>query len=93
LNTKYPTGTNQQPAGTTTAVNPTTNDPAYILTLFGVSANFWFITTDGADSSGIHPIAVVTLSCNKLNGKNAQLFFLSRQPYFENPVTYNSLMS
>lgn len=93
FNIKYPTGTNQGAEGTLTAVNPTKNDPAYILKLFGISADFWFITTDGGDTSGNNPTALVTLSCDKATKKDAQLFFLSRQPYFMNPVTYNSLMS
>jgi hypothetical protein len=79
--------------GTMTAVNPTTNNPAYLLTLFGVPANFWFIATDGGDSSGNNPTAVVTLSCDQSDNQNAQLFFLSRQPYFVDSVSYNSLMA
>ncbi len=76
-----------------TAVNPTANNPAYVLTLFGVAANFWFIATDGGDSSGNNPTALITLSCDQVDNQNAQLFFLSRQPSFVDSVSYNSLMA
>ncbi len=74
-----------------TPVNLETFNPMYLLNLdlgFAVIANnFWILTTAG-DGETIS--AIVTLSCGTY-GSDQQIFFLSREPYFVPPVTFEYL--
>jgi hypothetical protein len=77
--------------GKMTPVNLETFNPMYLLNLdlgFAVIANnFWILTTAG-DGETIS--AIVTLSCGTY-GSDQQIFFLSREPYFVPPVTFEYL--
>lgn len=72
-----------------------TLDPPYVLTLylaprFSVTNYFYILATAGSSSDPDDISAAITYSCGT-DGTNAQLFFLSRQPYFVSPVTFASM--
>jgi hypothetical protein len=98
LQTGSPSGPVTLAYGNLFPSNFQTFDPLYrfdldLSPLFGfpfiAKSNFWVLTTagDGTDIS-----AIVTMSCD-LNGGDQQLFYLSREPYFVPPVTFDLLES
>lgn len=88
-----PYGTVQMAYGNMIPQELETFDPVYRLDLdlgFAIIPNdFWILATAG-DGNGI--TALATYSCGT-DGTNAQVFYLSRQPYLIDPVTFSSLES
>ena len=91
-NQPYGTQTNAAGAFYTTGSTFSADAPPYMLEVpagSGYMNPFYFAATNG-DTHGNGITALVTYVCPE-DGKNSQMFFLSRKPYFYGGATFESM--